>query len=398
MAIILWAMIWAGIYSDPSYIFNKKFFYTFFDIFQGLRALLPILAGFYALMVIVRSRNKKASADMGPNYYFVLYGLVGATFFLASPNPVVSLYWAFLYLSVLIVIWLLHIHQDSLENLRKCLNLNMWVCIIMTLFFFLGPIRPMLSGAPRYRLFDLPFGLGSQTANGVARFVAIAALIAVSRLRLKPIRLKILWAIIFGFAFIVLLYSQSRSALLGFGLAALVLILISRKYLWLLFGTPVLFYYLYMSWFVWRARGNLVTALFLSGREGLWDLALKTSLKSPLFGFGFHADRFMLEGEHVHMAYLHSLIQSGLLGAIFFLVGIFGICSLIIRSKIWRRISKVEVRDSSFLLECIAIIVFLLARSFFESTAAFYGVDLLVFIPAVGFLYQWLKIHPESSP
>jgi len=34
---------------------------------------------------------------------------------------------------------------------------------------------------------------------------------------------------------------------------------------------------------------------------------------------------------------------------------------------------------------------FLTVRGFFESTAAFYGVDLLLFIPAMAYIYLWAK-------
>jgi len=46
----------------------------------------------------------------------------------------------------------------------------------------------------------------------------------------------------------------------------------------------------------------------------------------------------------------------------------------------------------------VLILGFLSARSVFESTAAFYGVDLLLFVPAVCFLYQWALENPAPEP
>mgnify|MGYP006863139408 CR=1 FL=1 len=47
------------------------------------------------------------------------------------------------------------------------------------------------------------------------------------------------------------------------------------------------------------------------------------------------------------------------------------------------------------LMQSVLILGFLTARSFFESTAAFYGVDLLLVVPAVCFIYQWAFENPE---
>jgi hypothetical protein len=39
----------------------------------------------------------------------------------------------------------------------------------------------------------------------------------------------------------------------------------------------------------------------------------------------------------------------------------------------------------------------LTARSFFESTAAFYGVDLLLLAPAMVFIWMWAKENPVTD-
>jgi hypothetical protein len=45
-------------------------------------------------------------------------------------------------------------------------------------------------------------------------------------------------------------------------------------------------------------------------------------------------------------------------------------------------------------MQSVLILGFLTARSIFESTAAFYGVDLLLLVPAVAYLYQWAYDNP----
>jgi hypothetical protein len=48
-------------------------------------------------------------------------------------------------------------------------------------------------------------------------------------------------------------------------------------------------------------------------------------------------------------------------------------------------------------MQSVLILGFLTARSFFESTAAFYGVDLLLLVPAVAYIYQWAFEHPVRA-
>jgi O-antigen ligase len=191
--------------------------------------------------------------------------------------------------------------------------------------------------------------------------------------------------------------SESRTAILGFIVGCLLIVIANRKFIWLAAVVPGVFYFLYKAWFVWRFKGSLENAFFLTGRETTWRKALALALSSPIVGHGFHADRLMLEGEHVHMAYLHSLIQSGILGALLFAGAIVGLWVIIFRHRVIQRAAAVDGPDNFPLTESVAILGFLSARSFFESTAAFYGVDLLLLVPAMAFLQLWCQDHPEDA-
>jgi O-antigen ligase len=59
----------------------------------------------------------------------------------------------------------------------------------------------------------------------------------------------------------------------------------------------------------------------LSGRTiGVWHEGWGLFLESPLLGFGFHADRIFLEGQHMHNSLLHALVQTGLIGTVLFIL------------------------------------------------------------------------------
>ena len=116
---------------------------------------------------------------------------------------------------------------------------------------------------------------------------------------------------------------------------------------------------------------------------------------SPFFGSGFHADRIMLDFAHMHNSYFHSLVQSGAIGTFFFAGAIIGIWHFIFKNNLLRRVKEVRENDQAFITESILIVTFLTARSFFESTAAFYGVDLLIFVPAIAYIFLWTQKNLE---
>ena len=87
-------------------------------------------------------------------------------------------------------------------------------------------------------------------------------------------------------------------------------------------------------------------------------------------------------------------------GALFllFALGVGVLWAYLWKSGVLRRIRTAGPADQAPLMQAVLLLGFLTARSLFESTAAFYGVDLILFVPAVAFLYQWAADHPEPGP
>ena len=100
----------------------------------------------------------------------------------------------------------------------------------------------------------------------------------------------------------------------------------------------------------------------------------------------------------MHNSYLHAGIQAGLIGALLFAAGIVVLWAFLWRSGVLRRIREAAAPDQALLTQAVLILGFLTARSFFESTAAFYGVDLLLLVPAVAIIYQWAFDRPVPAP
>jgi O-antigen ligase len=394
IAAFLWVLVWGGMYSDVSRFDVAGLLAGPASFVLTMRPFLPMLAMTVCLVLLVRKRTISLVLEPGPFLMFSLYGLLGAVFFFLSPQPFFSLYWAGLFLSAPFVVWTLVNTGDPEARLGLLMSINTAVVLVMVVFYIAGPLWPILMGAHNPRLYKLPFGLGLQTANGVGRFAGVLALIALSRLRGPELYKRVLWAGLLAAAVLGLALSESRTAILGFIVGSLLVVAASRKFTWLAAIVPGVFYFLYKAWFVWRFKGSLENAFFLTGRETTWRKALSIALQSPLAGHGFHADRLMLEGEHVHMAYLHSLIQSGVLGALLFTGAVVGLWVIVAKRRIVQRTALVKGPANFLLTESLAVLGFLTARSFFESTAAFYGVDLLLFVPVMAYLQVWSRTNP----
>ncbi len=394
-AAVLWLLVWAGMYSDIGALRTENLVAGPMSFLLAVRPVLPLCAAVASLVILARAGRISLSFARGPVLALSAYGLLGLFFFFMSPEPFVSLYWSGLFLSAVFVAWTTVNLSDPEAQTRILMAVNVAIVAVLVVFYFAGPMRPILMGAPNPRLYRLPFGIGLQNANGVGRFAGVLALLALSRIRHKEITLKATWFGLLAVSLVTLALSESRTAILGFVIGSMLIVLLNRKFTWLVLVIPGIFYYLYNAWFVWRFKGSFETAFFLTGREATWRRVLEIAMRSPLLGHGFHADRIMIQGEHVHMAYLHAFIQSGALGGLLFAAALGGLWWLLLRERVLQRLAAIEGEANFLMTESVALVGFMTARSFFESTAAFYGVDLLLLLPAIAYIQVWCLRNPR---
>ena len=134
------------------------------------------------------------------------------------------------------------------------------------------------------------------------------------------------------------------------------------------------------------------TFVNLSGRTRVWEAGLELFKASPYLGYGFHGDRLKL-GTHMHNAYLHALVQTGLIGAIPFLAA-FALAWLWLL-KVLRNLSSLPDVHKHLVIQMAALLAFLTVRTVPESTGAFFGVDWLLL--ALVFLYLQVVSHTISQ-
>lgn len=394
----LWLMIWGGMFSgiynlQPSYMNSSTFAY-----FNGIRCLLPIVAAFTSLLWIMGKRAKfpLSRVPTGYLFYYCVLGLVNS--FLFSPDKTTSIYWGVLYLSPLLVIWVEMDSPDSLSNIRRLLNLNYIIFVAILISLLPEAFKFGLGKISHNYFYKLPFGLGEMRSNGVGRFALVVIILSFMRIYLSDkLAQRLRWLVLLVASVFVLAQTQSRTALLGLAVAGILMATMRGMKLTFLIIGPLIAYLIYLSGFKWRAQGSIDELLYLANRQSIWNRTIDQVKKSYYLGWGFHADRLLLDSEHVHNSYLHSMIHGGILGTLFFIMAIISAWALIIKNRLLKRIHYIRGPDQPLLMESIMLLGFMTSRSFFESTAAFYGVDLLLLVPIVTYLFLWVANHPKET-
>jgi len=393
---ILWLLVWGGMFTG---IYNLRAgaLSDPLTFFQAIRALFPLVAVYLSLMWMLVKRPGFSFLRMPAGFLFAYFAVGAVSSVFLSPNRVTALYWACEYVAPLLVVWVAMETPNPLEGLKKILYLNNVVVVLIFAAIFPDVLRVGGSDERFSQFYRLPVNLGDMRANGVGRFALVTIIIAFTFLLCQKGKRKIVWGALLIPALFMLAQTRSRTSLLGLAISGVLLVLILGIDLRFLVIGPAATYLVYLSGIKWRLHGHVEKLMFLTGREYTWRKGLAQIEHSPFLGWGFHADRLMLNSEHMHNSYLHSAIHAGVFGAGLFLAAIIAVWILILRSDLMKRIRRVEGPDLPLLMQSVLIIGFLTGRSFFESTAAFYGVDLLLLVPAMAYVWEWVQENPVGS-
>jgi len=394
--VILWLLVWGGMFTGI-YKLKGLGFSDPLTLFQAARALFPLFAVYLSLIWMLVKRPGLSFLRMPTGFLFAYFAIGWVSSVFLSPNRMTALYWAGEYVAPLLVIWVVAEMPSPLAGLRRILVLNNFIVVLITLAILPDLIRVGGSDQRFSQFYRLPFNLGDMRANGVGRFALVTIIIAFTYLICRQGKRKFFWGILLLPALFMLAQSRSRTSLLGLAIAsALLVFILGIDWRFLLAG-PAAAYLIYLSGIKWRLHGHVENLMFLTGRDYTWSKGLAQIEHSPFLGWGFHADRLMLNSEHMHNSYLHSAIHAGVIGAALFLAALIAVWVLILRSGIMMRVRRVTGPDLPLLMQSIMIIGFLTGRSFFESTAAFYGVDLLLLVPAMAYVWAWIQENPVGS-
>jgi len=385
--LLLWTLLWAGLNTvDPSGHGMTRWL-------SEVRGCLPLLAGGLAAMVLLRGLH--AWEGWEPLLLMAAYGLLGlvsSVFF--SPDPAVASYWASLYLAVPVV--LLCIKRSDVGSLALLLNVTwLFVAAIGSLLVAIAvwAIGPHGGRSLYAAIAFLPSvgGIPMVRSTGIARYAAIIGLVALARILYgRRLIVRVAWSVGALLCGLILWYSLSAGASVACLVAVFVILLLSRNTRLIM---AVIVMGLGATWLfhdtIWR---NLFRAKtidhFFSGRFDIWRSAWEMLIDSPALGFGFHADRLLMEWpfhNHISNAFLHAFVQSGVLGGILFALAWVWVCWLLVRwiRGTWTQSAAIRLT----VMEVTGVMVFLTLRALFESSGAFFGVDWLILSVLMAYVF-----------
>lgn len=405
LSLALWLMVWVGYNTDIKQLTSPGFPAGALDLVHGCRALLPFAAAYLAVIVLLARCSLPLWLFKGPLGLLALYTLVGTTSSILSHEPLTALYWAAQYYSVIIVLWAIMANSNSLPRLSYLINLNWAIVAGMTVALFaflLGVISSLgslgvggfLAARPYEGLGGVPpemeiLGMAGTRPTGLGRYAGVAALVALARLWQGTRWSRSIWFLLFLFFLSILVFSQARTAVLGFLAGALfILWLKSRSKLLLISGTGFTLLLLglagFYEAFYTYLQEEMSFVFTLSGRTiGVWREGWNLFLSSPLLGYGFHADRIFLEGQHMHNSLLHALVQTGLIGTVPFMFAF--IWAWIILFRLLRRLSVLKT-TKPLVIEAAGVLAYLTVRTITESVGAFYGAEWLLLAPLLAYI------------
>jgi O-antigen ligase len=405
----LWVLLWLGYNADYVRLMRPGFPADTMDFIHGVRAFSPMLAGWISLLLIFARSRRLFAWIMGPLGLMLLYAVTGlASSATVSINPTDALYYGANYLAIVLVVLAIVLVEDPLPDLRMVLRLTWGVSTILT-FALLGAI-PMLRstavaagdetqiGVSTYTGAGVIMGMPSTRNTGFARYAAISALVALPGLMRKgrPV-VRIIWGIVFAVSVYALYVANGRTEILAFvGSAALIFAAEKAKrfvYFLAATGAAILlglrgFYSGFFRYFT--RTGHL--DLTMSGRTRTWEEAWPLFWKSPWVGSGFQADRFYMS-NHMHNAFLHVMVQSGLLGGGAILIGLAIVWYYLIKHFFLRRPADRSLVPP----EIPAVFLFVTISSVTESTFAYFSAAWLLSAPIVAYVISLHRQIRQSS-
>ena len=398
LAIGLWALLWAGYNSGPWYMENPRFPANNLELIHGLRAFIPMLAGWFAFLLILTRGNLLMRWILGPLGLLFLYAAVGlASSAFVSIKPIEAMYWGGNYLAMILVLLAIVAVGDPLSDLQSVLVFD-WIVAAVLAMSLLGAI-PILGPEAVHQTEAGPVGVRSYTGGGsilgmastrntgFARYAAIAGIVAFARIWKGKRRTRFIWAGLLAASLYALVVSNGRTEVLAFIASALVVMVVqkSKRTIFLLVGAGSAALLglagFYRGFFLYITRTGRIDPT-MSGRTETWRQGWELFLKSPWWGFGFQADRFYLSGTHMHDALLQALVQSGILGAGALLIALLIVWRLTIKHFFIRPPRNIALIPP----EVPGVLMFVTISSVTESTFAYYSAAWLLSAPIFAYV------------
>ena len=435
----LWGMLWLSIGTGEGNIKGIVAPDTPRQFIDGIRSVFPFAAAAAALAIIffgIKGRRPPGVLFFGPMGLAAVYGAVGVISSIVSVDQPQALYWSLAYLSVPFVLWSLVWRREMVSYLGLLVDYTGTVVVLIVAALFIVSLANFDLGSSLLnpaRLAECNSAIpgdyarltsGVLRSTGVGRYAAIGAIVAMAALWRSD--RKALWGIVLLASLSLLIFSGARSAYLGFALAgpftALALwgekVVVAVAVVAVL-SVPVFWatgiHQTFLDNCVFRQApgapstqtipaqptqesdgkllGYIPSAFFkFTGRTAVWDQGWDLFLESPVLGYGFNADRILLN-THMHNAFMHALVQTGTLGTLPFVAAL--ILGWFLLGRAMLNLGRFSTVRKSLTIQAGGILIFLTFRGISESSGAFFGIGWLLLAPML--FYLQIVNKPEAG-
>jgi O-antigen ligase len=374
------------------------------NIFQLATIFVIILC---ALPLVFLRLNRLFPAVNAPVVCLLLYastGMISATY---SPFPAFSLYRAALIILSLLVFLVSMSYESLYQSAKKFINLNLFFFFVIVLAAIVGAVIDPARATEFKR--GMVFGMlkGSLiliNSNSLAVCAGVLALCFMSRfMNNQAAKQKFYYGALCVVNIAVMIFAQSRTCIIAFIIALFVLFSRKRfKYLLMgiLIAVPLTAIYsitsdvnfLEKGLEKYMKRGQTEKQWQTwSGRLTAWEYSWGRFKESPILGYGMEAGvRFgavskELQGSHLHSSYFETLLNSGLIGFIPWLLSLIFVATGIL-SKFFSVPKWFDDPMRKYHTEITAIFVFLLVRTFTGTTFVRFDYFFMLYLAFIAYL------------
>lgn len=401
LPVLLWIMLWFSINTGP-WVFTRTPT-TFLGWLHYLRAAFPFVVLLVSGMLSFSSQETDVKIVYGPMKLWLVYGLIGLiACMISSPRPLSAAYWGIAYLSVFAAT---RFFLQGPDPLKKAITLNYlsWIITALFLAILVFMARDALfvdnrSGMTGYGIVGrvgTVADMAMSRSSGMARFAAVPAVASFVFIWQSRGIFRLFHGAVFLLSGALVYFMQSRGAIFGLAFALFFIMLFmgvrSRRLgaLFLVLLGLVLYTGIIPEQRVEQVSEHITRGQdeeqfrSLTGRTRAWEKGWKQALKSPVWGWGPQADRYLIK-EHVHNTYMYTLMSAGFAGAAAFAGGLLWAWVLFLRAIMRGFADRFDQRF--FLIQAGGILAFFTVRSIPEVCGAMFGVDLMVMLPVLAYL------------
>lgn len=415
---LLWISCFFSININPENI-NKL---NFTEI---LRLTIPSLLILFFFIFIFKKKIVFYSIEKFYIFYpFIIYYILGVYFIFISPNinSYLNIYWGILMLIPFIYIYSF---KNNAEQLQTFLNLSLLLLLLVFFYFFTKIIIAMILKKEIIHLygisspnFDYSNYVDNPRSSGLSRMSLILYVWFVTYLISNPKKTYVTNSMFFLSVILasIVLAFQSRTMNFIYIIFSIILIVIflkkkiylNKKKFFFLLVLPIILASLYLFFaakntndprylnilknnqtsknnYFYEYSKSIVTKTiirndngdFSSNRFYLWKRAIEISKKNIFMGYGFQADRKLLN-ESIHNVYLYSFLSGGLTSMLLVIfISLRGaFTSFIVLANF---INSKKSYSTFYLIPAFLVPIFLL-RGILETSYGVYSIDYLFFI------------------